>query len=77
MSLKRVLIRPGKSVVVSDEVLARARLGLKAFGTSGEALAKLSAFKGDITIGAASNKAKGLRSITGAALRISAAKVGR
>jgi hypothetical protein len=77
MSLKRVLIRPGKSIVVSDEVLSRARMGLQAFGTSAEALARLGGFKGDITIGASTGKAKSLRSITVATQRVAAAKVGR
>jgi len=49
--MKRVFIRPGKAVFVSDEILERARQALQAFGTTPEALEKLAAFKGDITIG--------------------------
>jgi hypothetical protein len=49
--VKRVRLRPGKVVFVSDEAIARAREGLKAFGVTPEAFAKLAEFKGDITIG--------------------------
>jgi hypothetical protein len=49
--MKRITVRPGKSVVVSDEALARARSALAAFGVRGEQLAQLAEFKGDVTIG--------------------------
>jgi hypothetical protein len=49
--VKRVRLRPGKVVFVSDEAIARARDSLKAFGVTPEALKKLADFKGDITIG--------------------------
>ena len=49
--MKHVTIRPGKTVPVSDEVLARARNALKTFGIESAALASLAAFKGDVTIG--------------------------
>ena len=49
--MKRVKLRPGKFVFVSDEALTRAREGLAAFGATPEAMAKLAAFKGDPTIG--------------------------
>lgn len=50
--MERVVIRPGKSVVVSDEVLSRARRGLQAFGATLAALKLLATFKGDVTRGA-------------------------
>ena len=49
--VKRVRLRPGKIVFVSEEAVARARESLKAFGVTPEAMAKLADFKGDITIG--------------------------
>lgn len=49
--MKRVVIRPGKSVIVSDEVLSRARRGPQAFGATPAALKQLAAFKGDVTSG--------------------------
>lgn len=49
--MKRVKLRPGKFVFVSDEAIARARKGLKAFGVTPESMAELAKFKGDITIG--------------------------
>jgi hypothetical protein len=49
--VKRVRLRPGKIVVVSDDAIARARAGVKEFGVTPETLAKLAEFKGDITIG--------------------------
>ena len=49
--MKRVTVRPGKVVVVSDEAIARARQGLKAFGVSPADLDELAAFKGEVLIG--------------------------
>jgi hypothetical protein len=56
--MKRIIIRPGKSVVVSDEALARARGALTAFGVRTEQIAQLAAFKGDVTIGKAGRGCK-------------------
>ena len=50
--MKRVTLRPGKVVVVSDEALARARQSLKTFGVTASDLDRLAAFKGDVAIGA-------------------------
>lgn len=50
-SSTRVTIRPGKSVVVSNEMMARARGALEAFGVTEADLERLAAFKGDVTIG--------------------------
>jgi hypothetical protein len=49
--MKRVTIRPGKVVLVSEEALARARQGLKAFGVTSTQLDRLATFKGDVSIG--------------------------
>jgi hypothetical protein len=49
--MKRVMIRPGKSVLVSDEALRRARSALDAFGITPDSLAKLAKYNGDVTIG--------------------------
>lgn len=49
--MKRVTVRPGKVVVVSDEAIARARQGLKAFGVSPADLDQLAAFTGEVSIG--------------------------
>lgn len=50
--MKRIMIRPGKSVVVSDEAFGRARDALQAFGVDAAAFKRLGEFKGDVTIGA-------------------------
>lgn len=57
--MKRITIRPGKSTVVSDEALARARGALAAFGVRAEDLAQLATYKGDVTIGKAGPRTKG------------------
>jgi hypothetical protein len=49
--MKRRLLQAKKTVVVGEEVLARARRGLEAFGATDEALARLADFYGDTTIG--------------------------
>lgn len=49
--MKRVTVRPGKVVVVSDEAIGRARQGLKAFGVSPADLDQLAAFEGEVSIG--------------------------
>lgn len=51
--ITRVTIRPGKSVAVNSEVIARARGALEAFGVTEADLERLAAFKGDVTIGPA------------------------
>lgn len=56
--MKRITIRPGKSTVVSDEALARARGALAAFGVRAEQLTQLAAYKGDVTIGKAGHGSK-------------------
>jgi hypothetical protein len=56
--MKRITLRPGKSVVVSDEALARARGALTAFGVRTEQLTQLAAYKGDVTIGKAGRGGK-------------------
>jgi hypothetical protein len=50
--MKRVMIRPGKSVLVSDEAFGRAREALQALGIDDAAFKRLGEFKGDVTIGA-------------------------
>lgn len=50
-TMKRTTVRPGKSVVVSDEALAWARAALAAFGVCREQLTQLASFEGDVTIG--------------------------
>ena len=64
--MKRITIRPGKSTVVSDEALARARGALAAFGVRAEQLTQLAAYKGDVTIGKAGHgsKRRGMRGHT-------------
>lgn len=49
--MKRVTVRPGKVVVVSDEAITRARQGLRIFGVSPADLDQLAAFKGEVSIG--------------------------
>ena len=49
--MKRVFLRPGKSVVVSDQKLARADKALELFGITPAAMDKLAAYDGDETIG--------------------------
>jgi hypothetical protein len=49
--VKRIKLRPGEFVFVSDEAIALARNGPKAFWATPEALAKLAEFKGDTPIG--------------------------
>lgn len=56
--MKRITIRPGKSTVVSDEALARARGALAAFGVRAEQLTQLAAYKGDVTIGKVGHSSK-------------------
>lgn len=60
--MKRIFLRPGKSVVVSDQELARADKAMELFGITPTAMAKLAAYDGDVTIGtnpvAAKAKAK-------------------
>ncbi|WP_157269232.1 hypothetical protein [Azohydromonas aeria] len=67
--MKRITIRPGKSVVVSDEALARARGALAAFGVRADQLTQLAAYKGDVTIGKAGRggKSRVVRARTGKA----------
>lgn len=59
--MKRITIRPGKSTVVSDEALARARGALAAFGVRAEQLTQLAAYKGDATIGKVGHGSKSRR----------------
>ncbi|MGM9489634.1 hypothetical protein [Ideonella sp. YS5] len=59
--MKRIIVRPGKSVLVSDEALSRARNALKTFGVDEAALDCLGVFTGDVTIGANAIAAKALK----------------
>ena len=56
--MKRIVIRPGKTIAVSDAALARARGALKAFGLAETDLDRLAGFKGDVTIGPPTTRAK-------------------
>ena len=55
-AITRVTIRPGKSVAVSSEAMARARGALEAFGVTEADLERLARFKGDVTIGPAAKR---------------------
>lgn len=66
--MKRVFIRPGKSTLVSEEALARARQGLEKFGATPEAMQKLASFTGDTTIGKP-RATRGLKAVATRSLR--------
>jgi hypothetical protein len=59
--MKRVMIRPGKSVLVSDEAFSRARDALQVFGVDADAFKRLGDFTGDVTIGANAVAAKAVK----------------
>ena len=50
-AMKRVQVRPGKFVLVSDEAMERARNAAANFGVAPEQMNALEAYRGDETMG--------------------------